>query len=66
MLLDMPGLRDWADHVVVADKLRRPLLAGETYYLIFRFFNNECRGFLCLGDKIASANITGDFSISFF
>lgn len=65
-LLDMEGLRNWAGHVIFADKLKKPLKAGETYYLIFRFFNDDCQGFLCLGDKVATTTITGTFTLSYF
>ena len=64
-LIDAKGLREWAGPVIDADKLKRPLLPGTTYYLIFYFYNDECQGFLCLGDKVASTTITGGFSLSY-
>ena len=64
-LIDAKGLREWAGPAIDADKLKKPLLPGTTYYLIFYFYNDECQGFLCLGDKVASTTITGGFSLSY-
>lgn len=40
-----------------------PLTAGKKYVLAFYFFNRDCRGLLCLGEKEPFATVTSNFEV---
>lgn len=56
---------DWVVNKKKEGSVSIPISVGKKYHLTFFFYNDDCRGFLCLGAKEKSVIIASDFKVSY-
>lgn len=62
---DEGSISSWVVNWLKEGSANVPLLTGKKYYLVFYFYNSDCRGLLCLGNKQSNAKVAASFTVSY-